>query len=980
MPTGIPITPTAREADCLALLRSGRPWGISEGSELRVAVLTHGTAEDRKNLYGRSAYCTCNDEPVGLSDTGVSDIGKALWDVDRPELMPEFLKWLQAAPGATPKRTSQMWHIVAQGQGREARSPACIEAWVQAKLVLASPGGKAPSAGKMSREDALMNYAIALAEDHTYAGTLSPAFVLSSQPHRLAGVVDLLLQPHFMLAGKRSGFLGERVRDRALARRMQNRDKLGEDVYLARFSGEEPVEPPLAAGWLCQGVVSGIGIPTLEHISARQPKVWEHLSASPATVHEALADLTVNTDQSDPRETAARADWFLRKVEPSAGVKERVLAKEVLPRASIPLAEVLLTHLGPKTFGCAEKGALTWTMGPNPLLASWLVRRGVFPVSALASSLAGGAPLGTDPLAPSSIQASAEVAAIPLSEGERHEFAKAATQTPLPSVHHWLKQQGHVPNWSTLDVLLDPDILSSAHSADQDLVAARAREIAAGPREADSRPVAAALQRVMADMLKSRPDDHWPTSNPEVHALLKRMQSAREGGVTVEPADLSALQAEGSILNPACRYHNSQHPTWRDAIAAEVAEWAGEPRGTAFVETLASCGHVQQIRAANAGWLQRMGNPPPVGLYGRTCYGVRAKTLSHSLEALTTENPATDFSAKLAQTQYAYNLTCLFGTPDRISRYVSSVGGSCSRAAQFEVPLEPGWAQAAWGDAALKHGPKMARFVRFAQKDIAPPVSLNAARKEFAGRAYVGGEDSPEIARLCLELDLTQSDFDRVCEANRKVEKATASAEVPAVVVDGDKFGLPGYLWHRAEVGDPRILVAGHLVNCCQHVSGQAADATLHSATSPHGACFFLEKKERGLTARGDVIAASWCWKSGPDELCVDSFEHINPDENQTAPQFVRLMSAFRDEVKANHPSIASLTIGKGGRTPVVPLPEATPALEPKDFAVGYRDSHVQYALISRDKAVDLAVAKELQAEHRSRKRPWEAAEHFGED
>jgi hypothetical protein len=404
-------------------------------------------------------------------------------------------------------------------------------------------------------------------------------------------------------------------------------------------------------------------------------------------------------------------------------------------------------------------------------------------------------------------------------------------------------------------------------------------------------------------------------------------------------------------------------------ILAEIAQMKGAEK----IPGLQSDPEVSRIARVNQSWLQYRKMPPPHGLSGRPCYGFKPATFTAVVEALkgTRETPV-EFAAETARNVYAYNLSCLFGTKDRVDRYVKKVktdttpagpvaaltSADYMTAAQFGIPMQPGWDISAWGDAAMKHGARFARFARLAEPGQPPPATIREAVDRYATKILPQASAHPGVARLCVELELDDADAQTVLDAYAAVDVKKASSEMPDLNIPGERFGLPGFDFHRLKPGDPRALVAGVLTHCCQHVNGEASSAAIHSASSASGGCFFLEKRPTGKE-RSQVVGAMWGWRGQAKELCFDSVEMINERYNAFVPG---LLEAVRGEVATKHPEISRVTLGVDGRTPELPLPHAKPPAKPIDFGGDdYRDSHQQYAVFTRDRNADRAIALALQ-------------------
>jgi len=97
----------------------------------------------------------------------------------------------------------------------------------------------------------------------------------------------------------------------------------------------------------------------------------------------------------------------------------------------------------------------------------------------------------------------------------------------------------------------------------------------------------------------------------------------------------------------------------------------------------------------------------------------------------------------------------------------------------------------------------------------------------------------------------------------------------------------------------------------------------------------------------GEIVAQSWVWLSEDNNLVMDSWERLRPEDDDLFKPFVKKLS---EEILSRNNNISKVMIGKGGYTPgdaglhAVENPEV-----PKDYRL-YRDSVDQYLVARRDK------------------------------
>jgi hypothetical protein len=484
-----------------------------------------------------------------------------------------------------------------------------------------------------------------------------------------------------------------------------------------------------------------------------------------------------------------------------------------------------------------------------------------------------------------------------------------------------------------------------------------ASDVAKQKRDASDGRFGAVIKEMVLRHCSNNTDSAIDANNEGI--LANRLQVLRAAGVTPTPSDLDEI---GSIDNAVRIERNSV------ILLAEAAQFCDQSQ----LPGLRTDSVVSSIIHSGNDWTRRVGSPRAPGLAGRSSYGFKPKVYEEVLAAFNGPSTETrDENTDIASAARAYNLTCLFGSKDRIDRYVEKwdappsemerdPGEEYSRvAATCVMPWAPGWPIPQWGDAILRHGPHMMRFVRYAEPKEAPPPTVAAAKERYPQGLFPGSAECPKLAALCDDLVLDNNAFLAAKEAWLKIDPTTAGANIPDISVKGDRFGLPGYVWRTANPKDPRVLLAGKIVNCCQHTTGHAAEAAIHSAQSPNGRCFFLEKEAKGSGAPS-LVAVSWAWRGGDGDLCLDSYESKGEPYRSRLPQ---IMAATVKEVEVNHPEIKRITLGKGGKTPSMELPSAETPAKPVDFTGSREDSLAQYLVFCRDKATDMRIAQEAKRE-----------------
>jgi hypothetical protein len=967
----------------LSKFRRGGDFGVHEWTKLSKCVCLTGTAEDRARLFQKLGRVNETGIDAVL---GLKAVSTGLWHMPDAKGLNEYREWLSAS-SPKPRFSVNAWGFVATGSRDLAEPPQDkIEAWMEGFFQFRQMDEEAHHGRKLRQERETAVLAYATAAGPSPGGPLRAAMRISENPARIAAIADGVMRT------PKGASVTTRSRVLDLERTEGVHLFLGDEVYRARFSGEGALsDPALASDWIRRGVASGVGQPVLDFMVEQQPNACRGLRRSHLVVHDTIGSLLFNAATAEAakgrgnhpfpaEEIARRSAWFLDQVGPAKKLKETPISEDISKRMPPELADVLLSRWGPAAMGrgvgMSAETEFRRRLKDNPALALWQVREGIVRVETFAERLASGQRFGDIPGAASTGAALlGEALGLPFEEHEAVSLKRAAAVTSSREIGAVLRERGFAPDWSSLPCLFiqgladtpffrltfETDETLSACGVRTSLVPAVVKEIQAHARPAEDDSVSKALMDVLSIQAEEPPGVH--PEGARFYQLLERMRIVRECGIALTDRDL--LKLSSSVLRSVPGQRDGTPPPWMDLIGAELAEWAGPERAPLFVDSLPHPARVQQIRDANEGWRRRLGMEPPFGLYGRSCYGVRPATFSYALDGLQSENPDLSKDAEVAKNRYALGLATLFGTPDRLHRYLNTHFLSkdehpnrLNAAAQFELPDRPGWPLSQWGDAALRFGPSMAKFVRFAVKDEAPAPSLAAARSTYCTRMFAGGEREPEVARVCLALELTQHDFDAISAAQAQVKSEVAGKQIPLLDIDGAEFDMPGYRWKKAPPGDPRILVAGHLVDCCQHITGAARAAALHSATSDRGACYFLEKNPEAEGDIPSVVGASWLWLGAKGTLCIDSFETLGGGYTGKLPH---LLQSMRDKLKKEHPDIKDLTIGAGGGTPslILPLLSSGESDVPSDHS-GYRDSHAQFVVASADKTVDLKCAQRL--------------------
>lgn len=151
--------------------------------------------------------------------------------------------------------------------------------------------------------------------------------------------------------------------------------------------------------------------------------------------------------------------------------------------------------------------------------------------------------------------------------------------------------------------------------------------------------------------------------------------------------------------------------------------------------------------------------------------------------------------------------------------------------------------------------------------------------------------ESKAFAETVLRYQgVPQKEVYEECEGRWMTGIASIDREdIPHVVVNAD-----GYRMYTVDREDPRGLLAGFVVPCCQHPGGAADSSAWYGATRPDSGFFFIEDP------KGEVIAQSWAWvqyQEGRKVLVFDNIEAKGFDTPARAERIVAMYDAMGNEL-----------------------------------------------------------------------------------
>ncbi|TVQ84928.1 MAG: hypothetical protein EA357_01680 [Micavibrio sp.] len=350
---------------------------------------------------------------------------------------------------------------------------------------------------------------------------------------------------------------------------------------------------------------------------------------------------------------------------------------------------------------------------------------------------------------------------------------------------------------------------------------------------------------------------------------------------------------------------------------------------------------------------QKIHGTCPSGLHDLPPFYFKPKAFADTVGMIEQEG----YTGKTANA-YAYHAAGLFGTTERVVQYFEKWGVAGKQplhdtVQHIRLPQEGRFNAAAWGDAVLKHGPKMARLVKFAGK-LPEPLknadgtwSYKKTWEELAKFSYENGVQHPALAAICLGYGWDDDDFEDAFKHIQKYQQKYAANDnkkpgnrIPEISIDGKDFDKDGYRFYKLPDGDLRGLFLGEMTNCCQHLANAGADCTGHGFLSEHSGFYVVEEEKTG-----EIIAQSWAWRGKDDALVLDSLESLGG--HFSTAQWEKLAKTLADkiaEINENGGDITALNIGKGGATPKLSFNAAAKSSKPKKYN-GYRDSDKQYQI-----------------------------------
>jgi len=379
-----------------------------------------------------------------------------------------------------------------------------------------------------------------------------------------------------------------------------------------------------------------------------------------------------------------------------------------------------------------------------------------------------------------------------------------------------------------------------------------------------------------------------------------------------------------------------------------------EFRASSNPDGLAQIDKIEQYKKNEKLWLKRTEKPAPIGLTALSPYYYQ-KIPFQQLVPLFEKEGYTGTSAH----HYAYQTAGLFGSMDRVLNYLDKWGEHSNQPLHnaihnITLPQNGQFDKTAWADAILKHGPKMAKLVQYADKIPQPLKTADGKGWSYTKTfelssqfVYKQAAEHPELSKICNGFNLSESAFIEALNLTKKFnalsnhpKKQKPNQNIPQINLKGEFFGKPGYTLKRLESGDIRSLYLGQYTGCCQWLGGYGTDCAKHGFTSSNGGFYAVTNDNN------DIVAQAWAWRGRKGEIVFDSLETRGDTLN--AQNWYQICEQLKDEFSNNHKDITAFNVGTGGNTPVMGFEhlksgEATP----KDYK-DYRDSESQYQVWKR--------------------------------
>ena len=261
--------------------------------------------------------------------------------------------------------------------------------------------------------------------------------------------------------------------------------------------------------------------------------------------------------------------------------------------------------------------------------------------------------------------------------------------------------------------------------------------------------------------------------------------------------------------------------------------------------------------SGQARWIAVTGAQAPDGLKAESPFKFQKKATREAFAIL--EQRLKEYASVLPDyRRSAFSLAVIFQNTERAEKYVdkwlekAEDDLDIKQTLHVTIPQHGVWTPHIWAERLLRFGPGELRHVKqadvledyFSTRESIEGLStfeLNA----YVAREYYQTDEHPAWAMEAFEHGLDDEIFETGCEVLDDVKSAHA---LPFVRIDGAKlpapYRNPNYELVQLAPEDPRNLMIGYHVNCCNHIAGgETADIAKAHVTDENVACYVIQRK-----------------------------------------------------------------------------------------------------------------------------------------
>lgn len=268
------------------------------------------------------------------------------------------------------------------------------------------------------------------------------------------------------------------------------------------------------------------------------------------------------------------------------------------------------------------------------------------------------------------------------------------------------------------------------------------------------------------------------------------------------------------------------------------------------------------------------------------------------------------------------------------------------------------------GQAALKYfgnAPKiedaLQKLAEAATKVGHTPIELARARPKDLEKAastlsYDRFMENPEWASLCATLSVDDRVFEHGLELLKRVKKEDKTPNIG--IIEGSAVGRPGYYMRKLAANDPRNLLIGKMVGCCNHIDhGATSDMAETHVLSPDAACYVIFKEEEKGKPNDELdkpVAKSTGWMSTRNNFVFNSWERLSSDYTPLCEPF---FSEAGRRILAENPEIGRVLLGRN-RDNVNNFRRVSDPERPRSPRTSSYDADTQYLISERTRSAEV--------------------------